>query len=148
MPLISAPMAALLDLDHSLFIQLALFLATVIALNALVFKPLFRVMDLRRERTEGTRDKATALEQAGHEQEREYQQIYTSITDAGATQRTEAKAEASAREQQVQAAAAAEAVEVREAGFARIEGERAAADAALEAEITSLRKIIVEQVSR
>jgi F-type H+-transporting ATPase subunit b len=148
MPLISAPMAALLDLDHSLFIQLVLFLATVIALNALVFKPLFRVMDLRRERTEGTRDKATALEQAGQEQEREYQQLYTSITDEGAARRADAKAEASAREQQVQAAAAAEAVEVRDAGLDEIERARVTADAELEAEITSLRKIIIEQVSR
>lgn len=46
--------AGLVDLDASIFIQAVIFLATVLTLNALVFKPLQKVVDLRYAKIQGT----------------------------------------------------------------------------------------------
>jgi F-type H+-transporting ATPase subunit b len=44
--------------DATLFVQLALFIASYFVLRFLVFKPYLRLLELRRERTEGLRDAA------------------------------------------------------------------------------------------
>ena len=44
--------------DATLFVQLALFVASYFVLRFLVFKPYVRLLELRRERTEGLRDAA------------------------------------------------------------------------------------------
>lgn len=44
--------------DATLFVQLALFVASYFVLRFLVFKPYVKLLELRRERTEGLRDAA------------------------------------------------------------------------------------------
>ena len=44
--------------DYTLFIQLAIFLASFLVLRALVFKPYLQLLALRRERTIGLQEKA------------------------------------------------------------------------------------------
>ncbi len=48
----------LIDLDGSYFVQLGIFLVFLLVMNFLLFKPLLRVLDERRRRTEGARDEA------------------------------------------------------------------------------------------
>lgn len=42
--------------DKTVFIQLAIFLVVLVGLNHLVFKPLLRLIRLRREKTKGSQD--------------------------------------------------------------------------------------------
>lgn len=49
--------------DWTVFVQLGIFLLVAVALNALVFRPVFRIMALRRERTKGEMEKIEKLKQ-------------------------------------------------------------------------------------
>lgn len=47
--------------DGTVFVQLGIFLAVAALLNTLVFKPILRIMDLRRSKTEGDRRRIEEL---------------------------------------------------------------------------------------
>lgn len=51
----------MIELNWTLAVGIAIFLATVILLNQLFFKPLFRVLDERRSRTSDLRDKVRRM---------------------------------------------------------------------------------------
>jgi F-type H+-transporting ATPase subunit b len=140
-------LAALLDLDRSLFIQLALFLVTVIALNYLVFKPLFRVLDLRRERTDGMKEKAAAHKARAVSLQAEYEQVYSQVVDQGGELKKGARAEGQKAEHGLLEEARVKAEREREAGEAARRLERTRVEASLEAEVMSLREVIVKKVA-
>ncbi len=140
--------AALLDLDISLFVQLAIFLTTVVGLNFLVFKPLFKVMDLRHERTAGLHEKAVTREGEGEAAQESHERLYAEIVDEGDSERKASRDAAQANEQRVLDEAKTEAAALRKQEEAAIEGERKAAHAAMEKEIGALGGAIADRVTR
>lgn len=56
-------LAAIIDLDVTVFFQLALFLFLVVAMNTLVFKPMLALFRQRKEATEGQEKQAQDREQ-------------------------------------------------------------------------------------
>jgi F-type H+-transporting ATPase subunit b len=141
-------LAALLDLDRSLFVQLALFLFTVVALNYLVFKPLFRVLEMRRERTEGMKEKAAAHKARAVGLQAEYEQVYAQVVDQGAELRKSARVEGQKAEHGVLEAARARAEQERGAAEAARAAEEAQVKSALEAEVQSLRELVARKVGQ
>ena len=59
---ITAASGSLVDIDATLLIQLALFLIMLFLLNRLLFRPVVRLIEARREATEGTVNSALELE--------------------------------------------------------------------------------------
>jgi F-type H+-transporting ATPase subunit b len=140
--------AALLDLDISLFVQLAIFLTTVVGLNFLVFKPLFKVIDLRHERTEGLREQAVAREGEGEAATASHERLYAEIVGEGDAERKTSREAAHANEQRLLEDAKQEAATLREQQEAALEDERKAARAAMDKEISALGGAIADRVSQ
>lgn len=59
--------------DRTLFIQLGIFLAVVFSLNQFVFKPVLKILKLRRLRTEGDRKKIEEVAQKTQNLIKEYE---------------------------------------------------------------------------
>jgi len=140
--------AALLDLDRSLLVQIVLFLVTVVGLNVLVFKPLFRVMDRRRELTAGRLDQAQSLKGQAVEVQGQYDRLYATIVAEGDTLRKESRESARKREQEVMAQAKAEADARRETSASELARDRARAEEAVAHEAAALEALLVEKVTR
>ena len=140
--------AALLDLDLSLFVQLAIFLVTITGLNILVFKPLFKVIDLRRERTDGLRERAVAREGEGEAARASHERLYAEIVGEGDVARKASREAALGREQGLLEEAKQEAQSFRARQEATLAAERQAARASIEAEIATLGGAIADRVIR
>lgn len=74
----------LIDLDASYFVQLGVFLAFVLVMNALLFKPLLRVFDERRQRTAGAREEAARDDQKARTMTGEYEEKLSAALEEGA----------------------------------------------------------------
>lgn len=140
--------AALLDLDRSLFVQLAIFLVTVVALNVLVFKPLFRIRELRRERTAGMRERAAGLREHAASHQADYEQLYTTIVGEGTEAKKAARERARKEEHDLLDKAKVDADQRRTAGAEAIAREQAEAERALATEALALRSVLVQQVTK
>lgn len=69
--------------DKTLWVQLAIFLAVLAALNHLIFKPVLRVIRLRREKTSGDRARIEALAKKTEGLVKEYEdKIYQARKEA------------------------------------------------------------------
>ncbi len=88
-----ASSGSLVDLDSTIFIQLAVFLFIFIILRSLLFKPIARLIEARHQATEVTRSDAEAIE-------REATQLNEEVTARLAKVRAEATAERSRLEEQ------------------------------------------------
>jgi len=66
---------------------IVLFLMLVFPVNALLFKPIFRVLDEREERIAGTRSRAQQLEDSAHEALERYQSSVQAVRDEAEQQR-------------------------------------------------------------
>jgi len=140
--------AALLDLDRSLFVQLAIFLVTVVALNALVFKPLFRIRELRRERTAGMRERAATLRGHAATHQVDYEQLYSTIVGEGTEAKKAARESARKEEHDLLEKAKQDADQRRAAGAEAISREQAEAEQALATEAAALRGVLVQKVTK
>ena len=140
--------AALLDLDRSLFVQLAIFLVTVVSLNFLVFKPLFRVRDLRRERTAGMRERAAGLRGQATEHQVEYDRLYATIVGEGTEAKKAAREKARKQEHELLDQAKVEAEARRSKGAEALAAEQAEAERVLAAEAAALRGFLVQKVTK
>jgi len=109
--------AGLIDLDITVFFQLAVFLVLLILLNKLAFQPLLALFAERRKRTEGARADA---DNAAKRAERLEETVQDSLADAN-------RAGAEERNQQRDAAVAAEGTALakeRSDAAARLQAER------------------------
>jgi len=90
--------AGLIDLDISVFFQLAVFLTLLVILNKLAFQPLLTLFEERRKRTEGARAEADAAVTRATRLE---ETVSTGLDDAnraGAAERNEQREAALAEE--------------------------------------------------
>jgi len=70
--LLSLRPAALIDLDVTFFVQLAIFLVVLVALRFLVFKPMLALLEARRAETEGKEEIARKEGGEAHELNERY----------------------------------------------------------------------------
>jgi len=57
----------MIDLDATIFIQIANFLVLILILGRILYRPLLRVLEERRQRTEGTRAMVEKVDEQGAE---------------------------------------------------------------------------------
>ena len=100
--LLTAPQShepQLIDIDHTVFVQLGLFLLLILVLSRLLWKPYLRVRGERVARVEGYREEAARLEADAQQRLDRAEAALAEARRVGAGERAVARAEAQAREQ-------------------------------------------------
>ena len=90
-----------LDLDKSVFLQMAVFALLVIVLKPLLFDPVLKVFALREERTEGAREEARQLQEKAGELLRRYERELQRVNQVAAEERDRMRAETSKLENEI-----------------------------------------------
>jgi F-type H+-transporting ATPase subunit b len=89
----------LIDIDHTVFVQLGLFLLLIFVLSRLLWKPYLRVRGERVARVEGYREEAARMEADAQQRLDRAEAALAEARRVGAGERAVARAEAHAREQ-------------------------------------------------
>src|SRR3954471_12388000 len=97
----------LIDVDHTVFIQLGIFLLLMLVLNKFLWKPYLRVRTERVARVEGYREEAVKLEADAQQRLARGAPALAVARPGGAGKRAVARAEAHTREQTLLAEATA-----------------------------------------
>lgn len=134
------------DLDLSLFVQLGFFLVLLLVLKPALFDPMMRLFEEREKRIEGTRHKATKVDEKSAKALAKAQAIVAKGRDAGAAERDALRAEGTKREAEMMNQVRAEAAATLERGRAQIGVEAKAARTQLATDVTSLGRDMASRV--
>lgn len=136
----------MINLNATLLIQLANFLLLMFLLNRLLFRPMMRVLEERRERTEGRRKKAEQLDAEAEAVWSDYQKrIQEAKADADRI-RSELVRQADAERQKTVEAATRQAEKTVTEIRARVRAEAEEARGVLRAEAERLASAMAEQI--
>ena len=141
----------LIDVDHTVFIQLGIFLLLMLVLNKFLWKPYLRVRTERVARVDGYREEAVKLEADAQQRLARADAALAEARRVGAGERAVARAEAHTREQTLLAEATAatqrKLAEARVRLAAVVEGERKKLEAdSSEVAMAAARKILGREV--
>ena len=136
----------MISINFTLVIQIVLFLALMGILNALLFKPVLRVLDERRERIDGGRARAHALDEETNAKIKECEARFQEARVAGAAERTDIRAKGQEKVQQQLTDARGDADRILREMRERLVAEQDAARAQLEAEVTRLARDVAGKV--
>src|SRR4029078_1218132 len=141
----------LIDVDHTIFVQLGIFLVLFLILSKFLWKPYLRVRTERVARVEGYREEAAKLEVDAQQRLQRADAALAGARRVGAGERAVARAEAHAREQTLLAEATAAAqrklADARARLSGAIEGERKKLEGdASEVAMAAARKILGREV--
>ena len=141
----------LIDIDHTVFIQLGIFLLALFILNKLLWQPYLRVRTERVARVEGYREEAAKLETDAQHRLSRADAALAEARRVGAGERSVARAEAHAREQtllaEATAAAQAKLADARKRLSATVEAERKKLESdSSEVAMSAARKILGREV--
>jgi F-type H+-transporting ATPase subunit b len=117
--------AVTVDLDKSVFVQMALFGLLIVVLDPLLFRPLLRLFALREQRTDGARAEARAMQERAAELLANYESEVTRIKATATAERDALRRETAALEASMLAEARAAAEVVLAEGRKRIEADLA-----------------------
>ena len=142
----------LIDIDHTVFVQLGIFLVLFLVLSKFLWKPYLRVRTERVARVEGYREEAAKLEVDAQQRLNRADAALAEARRVGSGERAVARAEAHAREQTLLAEATAAAqrklADARTRLTAAIAAERKKLDAdSSEVAVSAARKILGREVS-
>jgi F-type H+-transporting ATPase subunit b len=141
----------LIDVDHTVFIQLGIFLLLMLILNKFLWKPYLRVRTERVARVEGYREEAVKLEADAQHRLARADAALAEARRVGAGERAVARAEAHTREQTLLAEATAAAqrklADARGRLTAAVQAERKKLEAdSSEVAMAAARKILGREV--
>jgi len=91
----------LIDIDHTLWIQLGIFLLVMIFLSKLVFGPYLKLKDAREKGIEGARGQAKEMQQGADERVADYEARLLAAKQRGADERARLRAEGADRERDI-----------------------------------------------
>jgi len=142
----------LIDIDHTIFIQLGIFLLLLLVLNKFLWQPYLRVRTERVARVDGYREEATRLEADAQQRLQRADAALAEARRVGAGERAVARAEAHTREQTLLAEAGAASqrklAEARTRLNATVEGERKKLEAdSSQVAMDAAKKILGREVS-
>jgi F-type H+-transporting ATPase subunit b len=141
----------LIDVDHTVFIQLGIFLLLLLVLNKFLWQPYLRVRTERVARVDGYREEAVKLEADAQQRLARADAALAEARRVGAGERAVARAEAHTREQTLLAEATAatqrKLAEARARLTASVEAERKKLEAdSSEVAMAAARKILGREV--
>ena len=132
--------------DKTLFIQLAIFLVVAVALNHFVFKPVLRLILLRRTRTKGEREKLEGLQQKTEGLMKEYEAKILKARQEGFKIKESIRREGEAQGQKIIHEAKQASMGQMDLVKKEIEKETEAATKELEKEAENLSQTLAEKV--
>lgn len=134
----------LIDIDHTVWIQLFLFLTVAFLCSRLLFRPYLKMRDERTAGIEGARDEAARLSAEADARLTRYQGQLEGARTRAQDERRKMRAEAAERQRQVSERARAESASSLEEANARIRRESEAARATLMPQAHELARDIAE----
>lgn len=141
-----SPDPQLLDLDGTLFVQLALFVLLAFLLTQILWKPYLRVKSERIRRVDGYREDAKKMDLEAQQRLAKIEADLAETRRVGSTDRARARAEAQAQEQRLLAEANAGAQKALAEAQARIETSLAKEKAGLMSRAEALGREAAERV--
>ncbi len=142
----SAAEYPLIDLDFTVFVQLALFIITGLIASKLLFRPYLQMREERTAGIEGARDEATRMSAQADGQLAEYEVKLSKARSRAEEQRRKLRAEASGHEREVLEKTHAEAVAAREEARKRITSETETARAQLEPRASEIAAAVASKL--
>jgi F-type H+-transporting ATPase subunit b len=91
----------LIDIDHTLWIQLGIFLLLMLFLSKVVFGPYLKLKDARAKGIEGARAEATSMQQGAAERVADYEARLLQAKQRGAEEKARLRAEGADREREI-----------------------------------------------
>jgi F-type H+-transporting ATPase subunit b len=136
----------MVDLNFTLFIQLANFLVLILVLNRILYRPLLRVLEERRQKTEGLRARAAEVEENGDEIMATYEVDIAAARGEGRARINQRAAEAEAEGAQVVEAAKGAAQQETDAVLAALQERRQRFSEEMASEVPALARQIAAKV--
>lgn len=136
----------MIQINVTLIVQIINFLALLLVLNALLYKPVIAKIREREDRIRNDREKAAELEGQVQEQEKRHQQELAIVRQTGAQEKNALTVEAKKKEAEILDKARAEASRIVEDMKASIRVEAEAVRKALKTEMTPLAQSISEKI--
>ena len=115
----------LIDIDHTLWIQLGIFLLLMIFLSKVVFGPYLKLRDAREKGIEGARGEAKQMQQGAAERVADYEGRLLQAKQRGAEEKARLRAEGADRERDILGRAREETMRSVDAARAKLHQETA-----------------------
>ena len=132
--------------NFTLFFQMGIFLVLAFCLNFLLFKPMLRVIEERRTRTEGRRKAAAQAETEAEGVWENYQKKIAEARAAGDAARMEMVRKGEAERQRITEKAAEESEKTQTEIRARVRADAEAARGAIRGQVDGLARAMAEKV--
>lgn len=137
---------SIVDLDGTVFVQLAMFFIAFIVLYVLVFKPMVALLDAREEAIEGARDQAKQLETDVRAKQEKFESELRRVRTTSGEERERLRGEGQELERQLLDRVRAETQALVSEAKVRLDGEALAARAELNAQNSALARDIASRV--
>ena len=140
------PIAAVVDLDSSLVVQLAVFLLFFYLFNKILVQPMLNVFEKRHSLTDGAREQARASVKDAEAKIAEYEERISDARRSALEEGKAIRAEAMEKEREILDAKKLETQATVEQGLAELMKSHEAATAQLETAAAETASIIVERI--
>lgn len=137
---------SLVDIDATLFIQLGVFLFMLLVLRFLLFKPVIRLIEARREATVGTVESSASLQKEAALLTADFNAKIEEVRAAAAHEKNSIVSGAKQKEREILDAAKARTEQVTADIRAKAETEMKQARQSLESETRSMASLLVEKI--
>jgi len=119
---------SIVDIDATVLVELGLFLLCFLVLRGLVFKPLLRLVDVRRAQTQGARGEAKKFEAEADERTKKVTRAVQQAKVEASEERERLRQQAKQREQEVLHAAKEAATRITDAARQKVAARRPEAE--------------------
>jgi F-type H+-transporting ATPase subunit b len=137
---------SVIDLDASIFIQVAIFFAAFFILKSLVFRPVMELFDARKGAIEGAKLEAQRMEEDAAEKRAHFEGELRKVSAAAGQERDKQRSEAQKLARELTEQARQQAQQVQESARGRLETEAATARERSLAEVPVLARQIAAKL--
>jgi F-type H+-transporting ATPase subunit b len=141
-----AAAGSIVDIDGTFFIQLGIFTVVSVVLYAILVRPVVRLIEARREATEGAKDRAGRVAEEAAALARDVDHQLLDIRAAANAERIRSVEEARRQEREILERARAESRRAIESARAEMERSAATARAGLQREVDALASVVAARV--
>jgi F-type H+-transporting ATPase subunit b len=145
-PLIIASGGVAIDFDRTVLVQMVLFVALMLVLSPVLFRPLLRLFEERENRTEGTRDEAREMQSLAADLLSRYEDELSRVQEVAAAEREKLRNETLRLEAKILEEARAATTAIVENGRKHLEVEVARIRASLAQQTNQISQQIAQRV--
>jgi F-type H+-transporting ATPase subunit b len=136
----------IIDLDSTVFLQLAIFVVTALVLTRFLFRPYLAVKSARAAGIEGARDEARRMEEESQAKMAGYEQAFAQARSRASAERAKLQGEAVAREREILDAARTRTVAALDQARKRLDADAAETRRQLEPRAREIAQAIASKI--